>query len=330
MAISPDGRTAVDPPATMRPCCGTSLSFPTICRGSSAGSTSEPVWPSTNEGQVKSLERLGLAGATRSARLAGRGPRGGGAAVAARPHPLRPRTHRPGQGLGGAEAAGPRPRPPSPRPSPRGRSMRPSGSSAPVLHVPLPAREGRRGLRPVIRPRQPRPEAASTRSWPANPCSGASSRSRPVPPRPSGRSTASCGCRNRAGTRRPSTSRGSLSFCRRVAAGTVRAVERALDLARWDRAYARLLELRPDDGQLWCVRGRYYALRDQWDLAAADFARGITSAPPDSEEWFEHACLRLIVGDNEGYRASVREIAAPRGSDRKIPSRRSSWPAPRA
>ena len=83
---------------------------------------------------------------------------------------------------------------------------------------------------------------------------------------------------------------------------------RALALARWDRAYARLLELRPDDGQLWSVRGRYHALRDRWDLAAADFARGITSAPPDSEEWFEHACLRLIVGDNEGYRATVREI----------------------
>jgi tetratricopeptide (TPR) repeat protein len=83
---------------------------------------------------------------------------------------------------------------------------------------------------------------------------------------------------------------------------------RALALAHWDRAYARLLELRPDDGQLWSVRGRYYALRDRWDLAAADFARGIKSASPDIEEWFEHACLRLIVGDNEGYQATVREI----------------------
>jgi len=83
---------------------------------------------------------------------------------------------------------------------------------------------------------------------------------------------------------------------------------RALELARWDRAYARLLELRPDDGQLWCVRGRYYALRGRWDRAAADFARGMPSAPSDSEEWFEHACLRLIVGDVEGYRTVVREM----------------------
>jgi eukaryotic-like serine/threonine-protein kinase len=88
---------------------------------------------------------------------------------------------------------------------------------------------------------------------------------------------------------------------------------RLLSLARWHRAYARLMELRPDDGQLWCVRGRYYALRDRWELAAADFARGVTSAPPDSEEWFEHACLRLIVGDDEGYRTFVQEIRRREG-----------------
>ena len=88
---------------------------------------------------------------------------------------------------------------------------------------------------------------------------------------------------------------------------------RALAMARWDRAYARLLELRPDDGQLWSVRGRYHALRGRWDLAAADFARGITSAPPDSEEWFEHACLRLIVGDREGFRTFVQEMRRREG-----------------
>jgi tetratricopeptide (TPR) repeat protein len=73
------------------------------------------------------------------------------------------------------------------------------------------------------------------------------------------------------------------------------------------------MELRPDDGQLWCVRGRYHALRGHWDLAAADFARGISSAPPDSEEWFEHACLRLIVGDKEGYRKFVQEMRRREG-----------------
>jgi tetratricopeptide (TPR) repeat protein len=88
---------------------------------------------------------------------------------------------------------------------------------------------------------------------------------------------------------------------------------RALEMARWAPAYERLLKLRPDDGQLWCARGRYHALRDQWDQAAADFARGITSAPPESEEWFEHACLRLIIGDTTGYRAFVQEMRRREG-----------------
>jgi len=72
---------------------------------------------------------------------------------------------------------------------------------------------------------------------------------------------------------------------------------RALNLASWTQAYDRLLELRPDDGHLRTVRGRYHALRGHWDQAAADFARGVPSAPSNSDEWFEHACLRLIVGD---------------------------------
>src|SRR5262249_12461758 len=57
----------------------------------------------------------------------------------------------------------------------------------------------------------------------------------------------------------------------------------------------------------------YHALRGQWAQAAADFARGIESAPPESEEWFEHACLRLIVGDREGYRKFVQEMRRREG-----------------
>jgi WD40 repeat protein/tetratricopeptide (TPR) repeat protein len=75
-----------------------------------------------------------------------------------------------------------------------------------------------------------------------------------------------------------------------------------------DRLYAKLLELRPDDGRLWTGRGRYYALRDRWDQAARDLARGVESAPADSEEWLEHACLRVLVGDREGYRRLVRSM----------------------
>jgi tetratricopeptide (TPR) repeat protein len=88
---------------------------------------------------------------------------------------------------------------------------------------------------------------------------------------------------------------------------------RALEMARWAPAYEWLLKLRPDDGHLWCVRGRFLALRGEWERAAADFARGIASAPPDSQEWFEHACLRLIVGDREGYRAFIQEMQRREG-----------------
>ena len=84
-------------------------------------------------------------------------------------------------------------------------------------------------------------------------------------------------------------------------------------MAKSAQAYEQLLKLRPDDGQLWCVRGRYHALRNEWERAAADFARGIASAPPESEEWFEHACLRLIIGDKEGYRAFVQEMRRREG-----------------
>ena len=43
---------------------------------------------------------------------------------------------------------------------------------------------------------------------------------------------------------------------------------------------------------------------------------GIGSAPPESEEWFEHACLRLIVGDKEGYRTFVQEMQPREGKPR--------------
>jgi WD40 repeat protein/serine/threonine protein kinase/tetratricopeptide (TPR) repeat protein len=89
--------------------------------------------------------------------------------------------------------------------------------------------------------------------------------------------------------------------------------QRALTLARSDQVFGRLLELRPENGELWCARGRYHALRGRWGQAAADFARGVLSAPADSQEWFEHACLRLIVGDRAGYRSFVQDIGLREG-----------------
>ena len=86
-----------------------------------------------------------------------------------------------------------------------------------------------------------------------------------------------------------------------------------LALAASGRAFARLLERNPDDGSLWSGRGRYYLFRNQWDRAAADFARAVGSAPPESEEWIEHAGLRLLVGDADGCREFLREILRREG-----------------
>src|SRR5262249_28543780 len=74
-----------------------------------------------------------------------------------------------------------------------------------------------------------------------------------------------------------------------------------LELAQWDEAFARATELLPKDTTLWLGRARYRALRSQWEGAAADYAKVIDQRPPH-DEWVEHACARLLVGDVEGYR----------------------------
>jgi Flp pilus assembly protein TadD len=84
-------------------------------------------------------------------------------------------------------------------------------------------------------------------------------------------------------------------------------------LASSERAFAKLLERNPGDGSLWSGRGRYFVLRNQWARAAADFARAVETSPPDSEEWIEHAALRLIVGDAAGCREFLRAILRKEG-----------------
>ena len=113
-----------------------------------------------------------------------------------------------------------------------------------------------------------------------------------------------------------------------------------MNLAAYPRSYDELMKLRPYEALLWAARGRYHAVRDEWNDAASDFDHSVGSAPPESEEWFEHACLRLIIGDNGGYRAFVREVqqrganedpfgrvrpGAHRGHDRR--TRRGTGPA---
>ena len=78
-------------------------------------------------------------------------------------------------------------------------------------------------------------------------------------------------------------------------------------------AFAKLLERNPGDGSLWSGRGRYSIRQSRWDRAAADFARAVETSPPESEEWIEHAGLRLLVGDDVGCREFLREILRREG-----------------
>jgi DNA-binding beta-propeller fold protein YncE/tetratricopeptide (TPR) repeat protein len=84
------------------------------------------------------------------------------------------------------------------------------------------------------------------------------------------------------------------------------------------QTFAELMELRPGDARLWTARARRHALCDEWQQALAAFSHGIDSAPPDSEEWFEYAALRLIAGDRTGYEDFLRQ-ARNRAGDTSDP-----------
>jgi tetratricopeptide (TPR) repeat protein len=82
-----------------------------------------------------------------------------------------------------------------------------------------------------------------------------------------------------------------------------------LELAGHERVFSALLEARPEDKPLWIGRGRYHALRDRWRRAAADYARGIEPvASPATHEYYEYACLLLLVGDKERYRRLIQTL----------------------
>jgi tetratricopeptide (TPR) repeat protein len=83
-----------------------------------------------------------------------------------------------------------------------------------------------------------------------------------------------------------------------------------LGLASYERVFSALLEARPDDKELWIGRGRHHALRDRWRSAAADYARGIEpAAVPDSSEYYEYACVLVLIGDKERYRGLIQSFS---------------------
>jgi tetratricopeptide (TPR) repeat protein/tRNA A-37 threonylcarbamoyl transferase component Bud32 len=82
-----------------------------------------------------------------------------------------------------------------------------------------------------------------------------------------------------------------------------------LELAGHEDVFAALLESRPGDKHLWIGRGRYRALRDRWRQAAADYDRGIERvASPSAGEYYEYACLLLLVGDRGRYQRLIQTL----------------------
>jgi tetratricopeptide (TPR) repeat protein/tRNA A-37 threonylcarbamoyl transferase component Bud32 len=82
-----------------------------------------------------------------------------------------------------------------------------------------------------------------------------------------------------------------------------------VELAGHERVYSALLQTRPEDKHLWIGRGRHHALRDRWRQAAADYARGIEPvASPSTDEYYEYACLLLLVGEQRRYRGLIQTL----------------------
>jgi len=78
------------------------------------------------------------------------------------------------------------------------------------------------------------------------------------------------------------------------------------ELGQWARAdgeFTRATTLRPDHTSVWIGRGNFYARLGLWDLVADDYARAFALRDSDNWlYWYNHALLRLEVGDEAGYR----------------------------
>jgi tetratricopeptide (TPR) repeat protein len=84
---------------------------------------------------------------------------------------------------------------------------------------------------------------------------------------------------------------------------------------RWGTAhaeFARAHELQPGVGTIYVFRGAMYKKLWLWDRAAADSQQVYTRAKGmpvwQSADWYQHALLRLHVGDQEGYRDACRQM----------------------
>jgi tetratricopeptide (TPR) repeat protein len=102
--------------------------------------------------------------------------------------------------------------------------------------------------------------------------------------------------------------------------GLARQVKACEEVVQLPELLSRLSASRPKDAQLHLARGRALARKGQWAEAASAVARSVELRPPaDAETWFEHAGLRLLVGDMEGYRVACARLLEVHGKkDSKI------------
>jgi WD40 repeat protein/tetratricopeptide (TPR) repeat protein len=72
----------------------------------------------------------------------------------------------------------------------------------------------------------------------------------------------------------------------------------------------RLLAANPSESQFWADRGQAHAQLAQWQEASRDYARACQLGNPDLQVWFNHACLRLYLGDEKTYRQVCETLLA--------------------
>jgi len=84
-------------------------------------------------------------------------------------------------------------------------------------------------------------------------------------------------------------------------------------LGQWDKAvaaYSEAIDLGLRDAPIWSERGTAYAILEQYESAAADFARAVEAKPDEVYFWYYQAVAKLATDDLDGYRrvcAGVRE-----------------------
>ena len=97
-----------------------------------------------------------------------------------------------------------------------------------------------------------------------------------------------------------------------VESGNSARMQLARRIALSEELSARLVELRPDDGQLWIEWGSVFALRSRWAEAVEAYLRGVGD---DSigDETFEAAGAMLLAGNEAAYHQFCAAMAAQIG-----------------